>query len=107
MDIAALVTPKDPRVAEYIEGTTAWRSDFKALRPVLLGAGLAEDFKWRRPCYTHGGSNVVIFLPLKGLCALPPARLATPLQRRQPFQDPLRPHRAATPRILDCFGTQD
>ena len=32
-------TPKDP-VAEYIEGMRAWRAEFEALRPVLLGAGL-------------------------------------------------------------------
>jgi uncharacterized protein YdeI (YjbR/CyaY-like superfamily) len=37
---------------------------------VLLGAGLEEEFKWRKPCYTHGGSNVVIFQPFKELCAL-------------------------------------
>jgi len=63
-------TPKDPRVAEYIEGMGAWRSEFEALRPVLLRAGLDEEFKWRKPCYTHGGSNVVIFQPFKDLCAL-------------------------------------
>lgn len=62
--------PKDPRVAEYIEGMRAWRSEFEALRPVLLRAGLDEEFKWRKPCYTHDGSNVVIFQPFKDLCAL-------------------------------------
>lgn len=63
-------TPKDPQVAEYIEGMRAWRAELEALRPVLLRAGLDEEFKWRKPCYTHGGSNVVIFQPLKQLCAL-------------------------------------
>jgi uncharacterized protein YdeI (YjbR/CyaY-like superfamily) len=37
---------------------------------VLLRAGLDEELKWRKPCYTHGGSNVVIFQPFKDLCAL-------------------------------------
>jgi uncharacterized protein YdeI (YjbR/CyaY-like superfamily) len=63
-------TPKDPRVAEYIEGMGAWRSEFEAMRPVLLRAGLDEELKWRKPCYTHDGSNVVIFQPFKDLCAL-------------------------------------
>ncbi len=63
-------TPKDPRVAAYIERMSAWRPEFEALRPVLLRAGLAEEFKWRKPCYTHDGSNVVIFQPFKNLCAL-------------------------------------
>ena len=63
-------TPKDPQVAEYINGMRAWRAEFEAVRPVLLRAGLDEDFKWRKPCYTHGGSNVAIFQPFKQLCAL-------------------------------------
>jgi uncharacterized protein YdeI (YjbR/CyaY-like superfamily) len=63
-------TPKDPQVAEYIEGMRAWRAELEALRPVLLRAGLDEEFKWRKPCYTHGGSNVVIFQPFTELCAL-------------------------------------
>jgi len=61
---------KDPRVDEYVDRLSAWRPEFEALRPVLLRAGLEEDFKWRKPCYTHGGSNVVIFQPFKDLCAL-------------------------------------
>jgi uncharacterized protein YdeI (YjbR/CyaY-like superfamily) len=63
-------TPKDPQVAKYIERMDAWRAEFEALRPVLLGAGLDEEFKWRKPCYAHRGSNVVIFQPFKELCAL-------------------------------------
>ncbi len=62
--------PKDPQVAEYIEGMSAWRAEFEALRPVLLRAGLDEGFKWRKPCYAHDGSNVVIFQPFKDMCAL-------------------------------------
>ncbi len=63
-------TPKDPRVADYIERMSAWRAELEALRPVLLGAGLEEEFKWYKPCYTYAGSNVVIFQPFKELCAL-------------------------------------
>ena len=63
-------TPKDPKVAVYIEGMRAWRAEFEALRPLLIGAGLGEEFKWYKPCYTHSGSNVVIFQPFKELCAL-------------------------------------
>jgi uncharacterized protein YdeI (YjbR/CyaY-like superfamily) len=63
-------TSKEPQVIEYIEGMRAWRAELEALRPVLLGAGLHEEFKWYKPCYTHGGSNVVIFQPFNELCAL-------------------------------------
>ena len=63
-------TQKNPRVAKYVEGMGAWRAEFEALRTVLLRAGLEEEFKWYKPCYTHEGSNVVIFQPFKELCAL-------------------------------------
>ena len=63
-------TPRDPQIAAYAETMRAWRAEFEALRPVLLRGGLAEEFKWRKPCYTHGGSNVVIFQPFKRFCAL-------------------------------------
>ncbi len=63
-------TLNDPQIAEYIEAMRAWRAELEAMRPVLLGAGLDEEFKWRKPCYSHRGSNVVIFQPFKELCAL-------------------------------------
>jgi uncharacterized protein YdeI (YjbR/CyaY-like superfamily) len=63
-------TPKNQQVAEYIEGMRTWRAELEALRPVLLRAGLGEELKWRKPCYTKGGSNVAIFQPFKELCAL-------------------------------------
>lgn len=63
-------TPKNPQVAKYIEGMRAWRAELEALRPMLLQAGLEEQLKWYKPCYTHGDSNVVIFQPFKELCAL-------------------------------------
>lgn len=63
-------TPKDQKVAEYIEGMRAWRAELEALRPILLRAGLDEEFKWYKPCYTHEGSNVVIFQSFKEMCAL-------------------------------------
>ena len=63
-------TPNDPRVDEYVENLRAWRPELEALRPILLRAGLDEAIKWRKPCYSHDGSNVAIFQPFKDLCAL-------------------------------------
>jgi uncharacterized protein YdeI (YjbR/CyaY-like superfamily) len=62
--------PENPKVAKYIEGMHAWRAELEALRPILLRAGLQEEFKWYKPCYAHDGSNVVIFQPFKEMCAL-------------------------------------
>jgi uncharacterized protein YdeI (YjbR/CyaY-like superfamily) len=63
-------TPKSLQVAQYIEDIRAWRDELEALRPLLLQAGLKEELKWRKPCYTHEGANVVIFQPFKEMCAL-------------------------------------
>jgi uncharacterized protein YdeI (YjbR/CyaY-like superfamily) len=63
-------TPENPQVTTYIENLRTWRAEFEALRPMLLAAGLDEELKWDKPCYAHGGSNVVIFQPFKELCAL-------------------------------------
>jgi uncharacterized protein YdeI (YjbR/CyaY-like superfamily) len=63
-------TPENPKVTKYIEGMHAWRAELETLRPMLLRAGLQEEFKWYKPCYAHGGSNIVIFQPFKEMCAL-------------------------------------
>jgi uncharacterized protein YdeI (YjbR/CyaY-like superfamily) len=63
-------TPRNPQVDAYTKRMLAWKAEFEAVRPVLLSAGLDEEFKWRKPCYSHAGSNVVIFQPFKALCAL-------------------------------------
>ena len=58
------------QVAEYLNGVTKWRQELEALRPILLECGLAEDFKWRQPCYTWEGKNVAIIGELKDCCTL-------------------------------------
>src|SRR5579875_1390101 len=64
------MTIPDSRVDTYAAGLKHWREEFAALRPILLDTELTEAFKWRKPCYTHAGKNVVIFQPFKELCAL-------------------------------------
>ncbi len=60
----------NPSLARYLDGMRAWRAELEALRPILLAAGLREELKWRKPCYTHEGRNIVIFQPFKQMCAL-------------------------------------
>lgn len=57
-------------VNTYAAELTEWREEFAALRAMLLELELVEEFKWRKPCYTHDGANIVIFQPFKQLCAL-------------------------------------
>ena len=63
-------TAKNQQVTQYVEGMQAWRAEFEALRPLLLGAGLDERLRWHKPCYAYRGSNVVIFQPFTDMCAL-------------------------------------
>lgn len=48
-------------VDAYIKQSEQWPEEMAALRPILLGAGLSEQIKWRSPCYSHEGKNIVIF----------------------------------------------
>lgn len=47
-------------VDAWFSARETWRDELDALRSIVLGAGLGETLKWRQPCYTHAGSNVVI-----------------------------------------------
>jgi uncharacterized protein YdeI (YjbR/CyaY-like superfamily) len=60
----------DSRVDDYAARLEHWRDEFAALRAILTDTQLTEEFKWRKPCYTHAGRNIVIFQPFNELCAL-------------------------------------
>lgn len=64
----------DTRTSEgvdaYARDLTRWRTEFEALRPLLLELELEESIKWRKPCYSAAGSNIAIFQPFKDMCAL-------------------------------------
>lgn len=60
----------NPKVDAYLKKAKNWREEMEALREVFLKAGLTEELKWAKPCYTFGTGNVVIVLALKERCAL-------------------------------------
>ncbi len=47
-----------------------WAGPLRALRALLLAAGLDEGLKWGSPCYTLEGKNVVMLVALRGWCGL-------------------------------------
>ncbi len=61
---------KNPSVDEFINNTQKWQGEFEQLRRIALDCGLAEELKWRLPCYTFENSNVVIIQGFKEYCAL-------------------------------------
>ena len=60
----------NPKVDAYIAESKRWPDEITALRPVLLGTGLTEELKWRSPCYSHDGKNIVIIQEMNDHLAL-------------------------------------
>ncbi len=61
---------RDPRVDAYIEAAERWGPEIARLRSLLLCTPLTEGFKWRQPCYTIEGANVVLINAFRDSCAL-------------------------------------
>ncbi len=57
-------------VEQYIAASEQWPDEMRALRPVLLAAGLDEGIKWRQPCFGVDGANVAIMQEMKDALAL-------------------------------------
>jgi uncharacterized protein YdeI (YjbR/CyaY-like superfamily) len=60
----------NPQVDAFIRKSKKWQQEMKALRTIVLGCGLTEEFKWRLPCYTLEKHAVVLISGLKEYCAL-------------------------------------
>jgi uncharacterized protein YdeI (YjbR/CyaY-like superfamily) len=57
-------------VDAYVSESEQWPDEMAALRPLLLDCGLTEAIKWRKPCYSHQGKNIVIMQEMKEFLAL-------------------------------------
>ena len=60
----------NPKIDEYLEINTAWRKEMIELRRIILECGLVEEYKWKQPCYTFNGKNVVLIHGFKDYCAI-------------------------------------
>jgi uncharacterized protein YdeI (YjbR/CyaY-like superfamily) len=47
-------------VDAYLEASKRWPDEIRALRPLLVSAGLDEQIKWGKPCYSHDDANIAI-----------------------------------------------
>jgi uncharacterized protein YdeI (YjbR/CyaY-like superfamily) len=64
------MSTKNPKVEAFFDDDAIWHDEFLALRDVLRETELTEEFKWRAPCYTVDGKNVVILGRFKAGVAL-------------------------------------
>jgi len=39
-----------------------WKLELQALRQIALNSGLTEELKWKQPCYTFNGKNIIIIV---------------------------------------------
>jgi uncharacterized protein YdeI (YjbR/CyaY-like superfamily) len=60
----------NPRVDEFLDDADRWREEMAMLRALCLDAGLDEEIKWSKPCYSLDGANVALIQPFKEFCAL-------------------------------------
>jgi uncharacterized protein YdeI (YjbR/CyaY-like superfamily) len=54
----------------YFENADKWADELLELRRIALDCDLEETLKWRQPCYTAGGRNIVILGVRKDHCVL-------------------------------------
>ncbi len=60
----------NPKVDGFLRKAEKWQEEFKELRRIVLDCQLSEEMKWRHPCYTLQGKNVVLIHGFKEYCAL-------------------------------------
>jgi uncharacterized protein YdeI (YjbR/CyaY-like superfamily) len=64
------VGARNPKVDASLDDVETWKTEFEALRAILLQAPLTEELKWGVPCYTFKAKNVVLIHGFKDYCAL-------------------------------------
>lgn len=60
----------NPQVDEFLEKAKKWQAEMKLLREIVLECNLTEEFKWRQPCYSMNGKNVLFVSSFKEFSVL-------------------------------------
>src|SRR5436305_6403985 len=58
----------NPKVDGYLRKSKQWQEELQKLIMIILDCGLTEEVKWRVPCYTFQGSNVLFTGRFKESC---------------------------------------
>lgn len=61
---------KSSKIKAFFQPNSRWAEPLSLLRELLLFAGLGEDFKWGKPCYTINGENSIMLFEFKDSCAI-------------------------------------
>ena len=60
----------NPKVDGYVRKSKDWQEELQALRAIILETPLAEEVKWRVPCYTLDKKLVLFIGRFKESCVL-------------------------------------
>jgi uncharacterized protein YdeI (YjbR/CyaY-like superfamily) len=60
----------NPKVDGFIRKSKKWQRELQKLRTIILGSELTEEVKWRVPCYTLKGKNVLFINGFKEFCVI-------------------------------------
>lgn len=60
----------NPKIDTFLKKAKKWDEEMIIMRKIILETSLTEEFKWRLPCYTLDGTNIVIIQPFKEYCAV-------------------------------------
>lgn len=61
---------KNSKVDDYIDKASNWQKEIQELRNILLDFDLTEELKWKAPCYTFKGNNIVLIGKFKDYVTL-------------------------------------
>src|SRR6204780_852270 len=61
---------QNPKVDGYLRKSKQWQEELQRLRTIVLDCQLTEEVKWRVPCYTFQGKNVLFIGRFKESCVL-------------------------------------
>jgi uncharacterized protein YdeI (YjbR/CyaY-like superfamily) len=64
------MSKQNHQVDGFIRKHKRWEKELEALRRIALDCDLTEEVKWRIPCYTFEGNNVVLIGAFKEYCAM-------------------------------------
>jgi len=64
------MTGMNPKVNGYLRKSKQWQEELQKLRTIILDCQLTEEVKWRVPCYTFQGHNVLFIGRFKESCVL-------------------------------------
>ena len=60
----------NPKANFYFNQPSQWQEELILLRSMISRMDVTEEVKWGKPCYTHGGRNIVLLHYFKDYCAL-------------------------------------